>query len=100
MTQFTYSKRSLDYPFAINLDRCGGICNTLEELSSRICVPNETEGLNLNFLNIIIYVNVTHVKRYIFGILHVVVNMANTCESLLTIKWLRVMKLDIQQKVF
>ena len=42
MTQSTYSKRSLDYPFAVNLDRCGGICNTLEEISSRICVPSNS----------------------------------------------------------
>ena len=49
MTPSTHSKRSLDYPFAVNLERCGGICNTLEKLSSTICVPNKTEGLNLNF---------------------------------------------------
>ena len=34
----------------INLDTCGGKCNTLNNLSDRICVPNKTEGLNLKVL--------------------------------------------------
>ena len=36
------------YPFAVNLDTCMGSCNTLNELSNRVCVPNKTEDLNLN----------------------------------------------------
>ena len=28
------------YPFAFNLDRWAGICNTLNNLSTRVCVPN------------------------------------------------------------
>ena len=31
------------YSFAVNLYRCIGICNTLNDLSNRICVPNKTE---------------------------------------------------------
>ena len=34
------------YPFMVNLDRCNGICNTFNDLSNRICVPNKTEDLN------------------------------------------------------
>ena len=30
------------YPFAVKLDRCVGSCNTLNELSSKACVPNKT----------------------------------------------------------
>ena len=40
-----------DYPFAINLDRCAESCNTLDYISSRVCVPNETEDLNLHVFN-------------------------------------------------
>ena len=36
------------YPFAVNLDVCVGSCNTLDGLSNKVCVPNETEDLNLH----------------------------------------------------
>ena len=39
------------YPFAVNLDMCVGSCNTLDGLSSKVCVPNETEDLNLYFFS-------------------------------------------------
>ena len=48
MTQFTliylhpneYSQELCYYLFAVNLNRCAGSCNTLDDLSSRVCVPN------------------------------------------------------------
>ena len=33
------------YPFAVNLERCAGSCNTLNDLSNKLCVPNKTEGV-------------------------------------------------------
>ena len=36
------------YPFMVNLDWCNGSCNTLDDLSCIICVPNNTEDVNLN----------------------------------------------------
>ena len=39
--------------FAVNLDRCVGSCNTLDDLSSRVGVSNETEDLNLHVFNMI-----------------------------------------------
>ena len=39
------------YPFMLSLDRYKGSCNAPDHLSSRICVPNKTEDLNLNVLN-------------------------------------------------
>ena len=41
------------YPFAVNLGKCVGNCNTFDDLSNRVCVSNETENLNLNVFNII-----------------------------------------------
>ena len=41
-----YSQELRYYPFVVNLDRCAGNHNTLDDLSSRICVPNETGDLN------------------------------------------------------
>ena len=49
--------------FDIKLDRCIGSCNTLVmtntliDLSNKVCVPNETEDLNLIVFNMIVGVN-------------------------------------------
>ena len=41
------------YPFAVNLDRCMGSCNTLNDLPNKVFVPNKTEDLNLKIFNMI-----------------------------------------------
>ena len=41
----------------VSLDRCNGSCNTLDDTSSRICVPNETEDVNLSVFNLIARIN-------------------------------------------
>ena len=45
------------YPFVVNLDRCIGSCNTLNDLSNKLCVPNKTAGLNLSVFNMITGLN-------------------------------------------
>ena len=35
------------YTFMVNLDRCDGSCNTLDDPLIRTCVPNKTENVNL-----------------------------------------------------
>ena len=45
------------YAFAVNLDRCTGSCNTLNDLSNKVCVSNKTEALNLNVFNMITGIN-------------------------------------------
>ena len=42
-----------DYPFAVNLNKCMGIRDTLNDLSNNIYVPNKTEKLNLSAFNMI-----------------------------------------------
>ena len=37
-----YSQEFLYYPFSVKLDRCAGSCNTLNDLSNKVCVPNKT----------------------------------------------------------
>ena len=39
------------YPFTVKLDWCVGSCNTLNDLSNKVCVPNKTEDLNISLLN-------------------------------------------------
>ena len=31
------------YPFMISLDKCSGICNSGNDLSTKICIPNKTK---------------------------------------------------------
>ena len=42
-----YSEEFHYYWISIKLDRCAGSCNTLNDLSNKICVPNKTEDLNV-----------------------------------------------------
>ena len=48
-----YSKEFHYYLFAVKLDRCAGTCNTLNDLSNKVCVPNKTEDLDLSMFNMI-----------------------------------------------
>ena len=43
--------------FQVNFDRCNGSCNTLDNPSGRICVPNKTEDVNLSIFNTIARIN-------------------------------------------
>ena len=38
-------------PFAVNLNGCMISCNTFNDLSNTVCVPNKTENLNLSVCN-------------------------------------------------
>ena len=52
-----YSQEFHYYPFTVKLDKCVGRCNTLIDLSNKVCVPNKTEGLNLSVFSIITEIN-------------------------------------------
>ena len=66
MYNSTYSYKYLDHneysqglcyhAFAVNLDTCVGICNTFNDLSNRVCVPNKTEDLNRNVFNFMTWI--------------------------------------------
>ena len=45
------------YPFAVDLDRCIGSCNTANDLSDRVCISGKTEDLVLSVFNMIIKLN-------------------------------------------
>ena len=46
-----------NFPFSVKLDRFVGSCNTLNDLSNKVCVPNKTEDLNLYVFNMIKGIN-------------------------------------------
>ena len=52
-----YSQEFHYYLFAVKLDRCVGSCNTLNDLSNKVCVPNKTGDLNLSVFNIVTGIN-------------------------------------------
>ena len=54
---YEYTQETHYYPFAVKSDRCVGSCNTLNNLSNKVCVPNKTEDLNLSVFNLIIRIN-------------------------------------------
>ena len=41
-----YSQDIHNYPFVVKLDRFVLSCNTLNDLSNKVCVPNKTENIN------------------------------------------------------
>ena len=43
----------LDYPFMISLDKCNGSCNTVDDLSTKACVPSKTKDVNVKVSNMI-----------------------------------------------
>ena len=52
-----YSKELHYYLFAVKLDKCVGSCNTLNDLSNKLCVLNKTADLNLSVFNMITGIN-------------------------------------------
>ena len=45
------------YPFRVKLDKCIGSCNTLNDLSNKVCVLDKAEDLNLDLFNTITGIN-------------------------------------------
>ena len=52
-----YSQEFQYYPFVVKLYRCVAICNTLNYLSNKVCIPNKTEDLTLSVFNMITGIN-------------------------------------------
>ena len=52
-----YSQEFHYYQFAVKLDRCVGSCNTLNDLSNKVCIPDKTESLNLSMFSMITGIN-------------------------------------------
>ena len=48
-----YNEELSCYSFVVKLDKCAVSCNTLNDLSSRVLVPNKAEYLNQTVFNMI-----------------------------------------------
>ena len=52
-----YSQEFHYYSFTVKLDKWVESCNTLNDLSNKVCVPNKTEDLNLSMFIVITEIN-------------------------------------------
>ena len=52
-----YSQEFHYCPYSVKLDRCFGSCNTLNDLSNKLSIPNKTEDLNLCVFNMVTGIN-------------------------------------------
>ena len=41
------------YPFMISLNKCNGSCNSVNDISMKICVPSKTKDVNVKVFNMI-----------------------------------------------
>ena len=48
-----YSQEFHYCPFVVKLDKLVGSCNTLNDLSNKVCAPNKSEDLNPIIINMI-----------------------------------------------
>ena len=52
-----YSQKFHYYPFLVKLERCVGSCNTINDLSNKVCAPSKTENLNQRVFKMISGIN-------------------------------------------
>ena len=52
-----YSQELHYYRFTLQIDRCIGSCNTVNDFPNKKCVPNETKDLNTHVFNMIIKIS-------------------------------------------
>ena len=50
------------YPFIITLDKCIWSCNSANDLSLKIYVPNKTKNVNVKVFNMIANILVKHIS--------------------------------------
>ena len=59
---------ALFYLYNIQVNKCSGSCNTLDNLIEKLCVPNVIKGLNIkvyNFLKLVMYYGMKVVNVFV-----------------------------------
>ena len=57
LNSYEYNQGLGYYTFMVNLDRCNGSCNILDDPSDKTCLSNKTENVNLSVFNTIVRIN-------------------------------------------
>ena len=47
------------YPFTVGFNKCDGSCNTIDDLYTRVCVPNKVTNMNIKVFNLMSGINET-----------------------------------------
>ena len=50
---------ALFYPYNVQVNKCGGSCNTLDDPMAKICVPNIIKNVNMKVYNFLMRLNET-----------------------------------------
>ena len=50
---------ALFYPYNVQVNKCSGSCNTLDNLIEKLCVSNAIKGLNIKVYNFLTMLNET-----------------------------------------
>ena len=50
---------ALFYPYNVQVNKCSGSCNTLDNPTEKLCVPNVIKGLNMKVYNFLTMLNET-----------------------------------------
>ena len=57
------SNQPVFYPFSIEINKCSGSCNNINDPYAKICLPNVTKDLNVKVFNLMSKTNETrHIK--------------------------------------
>ena len=41
------------YPFTVSVNKCGGSCNTVDDVYDQVCVSNKVKNMNVKVFNLI-----------------------------------------------
>ena len=53
------SNNPMFYPFSIEISKCSGSCNNINDPNARICVPDTIKNLNVKVFNLMSRTNET-----------------------------------------
>ena len=59
------------YPYSIELNKCSGSCNNINDTYSKLCVPNAVKNINVEVFNLVSRTNETR---------HIEWNEADRCK--------------------
>ena len=84
------------YPYSVYLDKCKGSCNTLDDISNKICVSNKTEDLNLKVFNLI---TGTNESKKLTNIYHTNINVNSMVGNVTQIKIRTTVNVGVSVKI-
>ena len=66
---------ALFYLYNVQVNKCSGSCNTLDNPMAKLCVPNVTKGINMQVYNLLTMLNETRNGMKVVNVLIKFINM-------------------------